>query len=445
MTAILSNSKARSLLLRLFSATVYLLVIHWVYVQFVNPQYEYAHYYYYERDAIMYVFGYLIALFPLFFYRVAGTPSDLGVSILYTTCYAPGQMLTLFIWSRSIDSLVILMLTWAASMCALFWSAGIRHIIYSSTVRNLKPVHDIKFNIDKNGRLFVYGLTLISLATTIYLNMDHMRFVGFADVYELRFQSADVVGGVAGYLSMWLPYLFLPYFIAVGLCEKKPWALIIGSLIALVVYTSNGSKSALLLPAIMLIYNKAILLKKDIINVLLRWLILLCGVLGILQDPFFYMAKAIVFVRTLSVAGWTMVAYHDYFSDYGFTYYTHINGIKQLTGNYKYGNYGLGQLIGMEYSGSLEANFNANFWASDGLAAMGVPGIIIITFFVSVTMIAINYVSTGFDKRFVSLLFVGFWIGLSNAPLSTSLLSCGGFILIYLLWVTKKKQGSQDT
>ena len=129
-----------------------------------------------------------------------------------------------------------------------------------------------------------------------------------------------------------------------------------------------------------------------------------------------------------------MSHYYEYFSNNGFTYYSHIGAVNALTGAYPY-DYALGQLIGLEYSGSAEANFNGNFWASDGFAALGVLGVPVVTIALAFVFIWINRIASAYSARFVFLWLSGFWLALLNVPLSTALLSGGGLVTIGLLWL----------
>lgn len=421
-------------------AAIYLISVHWAYVIFVNPFYDYAGYNYYERGVEMYIFGYIVALLPLLFYQSAREPSNFGAALLYSLCYAPGQLLMLFMWFRSAGSLIAVMLAWMVSMCLIFRSASIS-LVRSRYEDDYTPSRmAVTGSIGVYGRAIILALTIAGIASTVYLDIGHMSFVSFEDVYDLRFQSADAGGWlIAGYLNMWLSYLFIPYYLAIGIVEKKisAWVLALGA--SLTIYMAIGAKGALLLPFVMLIYDRILLRKGDVLTTMLLCLACFSFVIALLDNTDFLITKAMVFVRTLGVSGWTMTQYYDFFTDNGYTYYTHINGIRQITNAYSYGSYGLGQLIGIEYSGSADANFNANFWASDGLAALGVFGIFVITIFVCLVMILINYVSASFDLRFVCLLFVGFWSALANGPLTTALVSGGGGIAIGVLWINRNR------
>jgi hypothetical protein len=113
---------------------------------------------------------------------------------------------------------------------------------------------------------------------------------------------------------------------------------------------------------------------------LFRLLIIVLGITVVLivlpyeEDGILRYLRALYYLRLLGTGGWSMSLYYDFFVTNGYTYYSHIGPIGALTGAYPYGSLGLGQVIGYNYFGSEETNFNANFWASDGFAAIGVVG-----------------------------------------------------------------------
>ncbi|MBX3588570.1 MAG: hypothetical protein KF796_18225 [Ramlibacter sp.] len=150
-------------------------------------------------------------------------------------------------------------------------------------------------------------------------------------------------------------------------------------------------------------------------------------------------AKFLILVRVLGVGGWTLSTYSDYFTEHGYTYYLHIGPVKAIVGGYPYGNLSLGQAIGVHYSGTEEANFNANFWASDGFAAMGLLGISIVTLALGAVLLAFNRAASGYPARLTAPWSVGFWMALLNTPLTTALQSGGGLRIIVSLHSARKK------
>lgn len=409
----------------IFLSLFFLCSYHLAYIYYIQPNFFYAGYTYDPSGVLIVFLAYFSSIFPLFFYKTIMTPSNYGLSLVYTFCFAPSLLTLSFQWSKDVASLAIILIMLSISMSLLFYA-----VFFDGNRR--KNDKDLKSNLAK---LYIYILTIISSAFLLYDNFHHMRFVSFYDVYALRFESRDATSStLSGYMIMWLSLCFIPYYATVGILNRKFKFIGISVLLALLVYMANGSKSALLLPFI--IFFMALIISLKRVNFLIAiitfmtstTLILLC-----LDMPSLNMTKAIFFMRTLATSGWTLVTYYDYFSEHGYTYFSHIGIVNYFTGLYPYGDYSLGQMIGLEYSQSSDANFNANFWATDGFAAFGMIGIIPVTLFMMLIVNVIDRIAANYNSEFVALWLTGFWITITNASMTMSLLSGGGLWVLFLL------------
>lgn len=408
----------------------YLCCYHWSYVSYVNPTWEYGHYYYFSRELELHVLFYVFALFPLIFLRSVISPANFGVSLIYLLSYAPGQLTILFMWTGSERELIAVGLLLMVSMCVLIFAAEAAQP-ESESFAMLKRAAISEVDISPVIKMFLYVLTIVAVVVLIIENRGHMKLVSFYDVYSLRSEAAAASGGVSGYLTMWLSLVLVPYYAARAITHRR-WCLFAASLaIALLLYMSNGSKISLLMPFVVLGLRP--FLSGDFISRLTLALLSALIILMIIDNQIFDLVKAIFVARTLSVSGWTIAIYHEYFTTHMFTNFGHVGIVQALFDNYPYGAYSPGQMIGSNYSGSAEANFNAGFWASDGIAAVGVAGIWIVTIPVALYLIILNWVSKGKSTVFVCLWSVGFWVTLMNAPLSVALLSGGGILLVVAL------------
>jgi hypothetical protein len=314
-------------------------------------------------------------------------------------------------------------------MTALFISAKYKIVFFRNSQKYRAA------NLNKKTELLIFLITIISTATMISGNWHHMRLVGFDEVYDLRFQSRDAqLGTVSGYIILWITTCFIPFYAASGVLKKSLLRLSLAVILGLLTYMANGAKVALLLPfvivSIFFIYSE----KKAFLPKLLFFAILFLSVLLVFSGPVADLVKSVVAMRTLSTGGWTITTYYDYFVTNGVTYYSHINFIENIFKIYPYNDLSLGQVIGQEYSGSTDANFNANFWASDGIAALGIMGIIPATIALSIVMMIINSASDFCEKKLLTIWMTGFWVTLLNSPLTTSLLSGGCLVILLLIW-----------
>lgn len=414
------------------AALLYGAAFHRAYTSFIHPMFEYAHYLYFAPSTAALLFTYGLIAAPVVALRSRGAPAEFGSALIFGLCYVPAQLVLLFLWQRSAAELTVIQALLALSMALILRASalGTRKVRegHERSIRKLAPILGV--------------LTFASLVLVVVAYRQHMRLVSFADVYDLRFETNEIeVGTLGGYLISWLSYSFLPYYFASGIIHRRSTDVLIGLVGSLLIYAATGAKAIILLPVIVFCLNLLFGSGKDI---LLRLVVALAVILFLLTElveddgiGLGFWVKSIFMLRILATGGWSMAAYYDYFSINGFTYYSHIGPVNALTGAYPYGQYSLGQLIGLEYSGSELANFNANFWASDGFAALGILGVPVITVAVCGVLIAVNRISSGHSTRFVVLWLSGFWLAMLNLPLTTALLSGGGAMTLLLLWVTR--------
>lgn len=408
-------------------ALLYGLAFHHAYAGYISPVYEYSHYYYFPAPLPLTVASYVFLVLPCVFFRWTEAPSACGIALLYTLCYVPAQLIMLFNWNRDVDELLLVEASLTASMSLImaFSAAGWRPTSQPISPSRLKPIMAV--------------LMAISLTLLVWTYRDHMRFVGFADVYDLRFETNELdTGPVVDYFISWLSYCFLPFYLARGIMNKRMRDVLLAIIAAVLIYMSTGAKSMILMPPIMLIMHALMQAREKILPVLLAVLTFaLYIVTDVLSDEGIGLwVKFVFLLRTLCAGGWANFVYYDYFTQTGLTYYSHIGIVNTLTGAYPYGKYSLGQTIGIQYNGTDLANYNANFWASDGFAALGLAGIPLVTVAVLCMFYAINRISSRYSPRFVALWLSGFWLGLLNLPLSTALVSAGGALTMLLLWFT---------
>lgn len=294
----------------------------------------------------------------------------------------------------------------------------------------------------KNGFLlpskkFIYAIHLISILgifLVIWAYSSTMSLVGFDQVYELRSEANSLSKGfLVDYFLVWITFLSIPFYTSMSIIKKDFKYALIAVFISILIYSAQGAKIAALSILIILAIFILTKIKGDILKKLLVSSSIIFMVLASLPDDGIYMwIKSILMVRIYSNAGWALVTYYEYFTTHIHTYYTHIGPINMIFNSYPYGNYSLGQLIGIQYFGSEKVNFNANFWASDGLAAIGNYGLIIISFIISVYFFILNRITSKFSHIFLYMFCSGFLMAMQNLPFTTSLLSGGALFILFM-------------
>lgn len=294
-------------------------------------------------------------------------------------------------------------------------------------------------------RLFFYGFfagyVLLNLYV-LYVYGGTISFVQFSDVYDQRQLSEEVTGGsLAGYAAGFLSGAFNPFLMAVGLTERRKGLFVIGFLGQMLMYSTAALKfvllSAVLIPIFYFFH-----VKRHVITSARLGLLVFCScliplafipLLGDVQEGGIgWQLASIVFMRTYGMAGALPGVYSQFFANHPHTYYSHINLIGLLV-PYPYAQ-SVGQEVGFDMSG-VAVNANASFWATDGIAAAGNVGVVLIGVFVGLFLAVCNGLVKPAVTRLAYLASIPFVMMIANSSLFTALLTGGGgllFMMIYL-------------
>lgn len=419
------------MLFRILSLLVYGLSFQLAYQQYLAPTFDYASYRNVEMTLSHHLLTLAFVAAPSILFKDRPTPAAFGAALIYVVVYVPGQIMI----PRMLDDLYFPTLSIQAVL-----AASMAVISYFSGVGAARRIEQEP--IGRDLTMLVLVLAVPCLLAMVATNYQHMRLVDFAGVYDLREDSSKAAQlPVLAYTNLWLAYCFLPYFVTRGILMREWISFAFGLVGCLLIYLATGAKAQILLPIIMMgIYfvSRRVNLTLGRLAAINVVLVLICTALP--TEGAFGTIKFLYLMRTLSTGGLTMSLYYEFFSSFGFTNYTHINLIGPIIGTYPYGGYSMGQVIGLQYYNSELANYNANFWASDGFGAMGIAGVPIITAILCTILVVMNRLASFFDPRFVSLWLTGFWLAMLNLPLSTAMLSGGG-LLTMLLLMTARLQG----
>ncbi len=409
----------------LMAVFVYAVAFHFSYSEFVQPAFHYAHLFLFERDWADHVLCYLLILIPGGFVGSRPSPSGIGAVLIYVAYYVPTQIMVHLGMSPEIGDKALISVLLFVSMILIF-------LVSRCFVRRAREGgHQSLTSIDLAVRL----LCFFAIALAVFRHGGQMSFVSFDNVYDHRALASGVQKtAIEKYLFMWMSYCLIPYLLAVGLLKKDNLLFLIAVAASLVVYAMTAAKSSLFIVAAMIVLN-FLPSRPD------RMLLVVCSCLGVVIVSLVlwsgagvvYWLKSILLFRTLSTGGWTMNLYHEFFSENPLTYYSHIGVIRNTFGGYPYGDLALGQVIGESFLGKVEANLNAGFWVSDGIAALGVWGIPVSSVFVALFFAFLNVVSRGYCPKFMALWLAGFWFALINLPFSVVVLSGGGGLVLALL------------
>lgn len=287
------------------------------------------------------------------------------------------------------------------------------------------------------GNLFVF-----------YVYQGNLRFASFSEVYDQRFGADLIAGsGIAGYFVGNLACAINPVIIALGL-KRKSGALVVMGIASQVMMYSTSALKAIIVATMMIIAFHFLFADRSGAKTKRFFLSLLAvAAAGIFLQPFYTggngvanQIMSLIYMRTLTTPGVLYGTYLDFFSRYPVTHLSHIHPINWFV-HYPYGDLQIGQVVGMYITPavSIESlNVNANYLATDGIAAFGVAGILVVTAISAILFRTVTKLLERTDRQLVSTTLVAFLTYLSNVSLFTALLSYGGFLAFALLWLVPR-------
>lgn len=405
------------------------------YVYFLNKWFAYAGFVMYARDGSFWAVSIVLATLPIVCYNGYRAVSSAVAVFLYLLLYVPIVLTFAFGSQRQPGEIILVQSVLMVCMCALFFADRI-------VVRT--PV-DLRIGVDLVP--WIFALTVASIAFIFVAYRGHLRLVSFgADVYVQRAESDEIgIGLIGRYTSSWMNSILIPICLAYGLVARKRKYFIAGFVGCVLMYLAVAAKIAILLPGI---YAALFFfLRRGRLNAIFPVMVIglsvvLLSLLAITNEwgglPF--VASSLLMNRTIGNAGQLTLAYFDFFQSHPQTLYTHVHGIREITGAYPYGGKELGEVVGQFYFDG-ETNANANFWATDGFAALGLSGLFFSTAAVFLLLMVLNSVTRSYDKLFTFLCLVPLLLWLLNTSLFTAIWSGGALFLTLFFLCNERRPG----
>jgi len=404
----------------LLAASIYIAVLFAVYDNYLFAIFEYAHFHHVARTFGQTAISVALGFVPLLADRGGNSLGRLFSAVIYSLYYLPAIVITLLSLERPYGDVLLLHGCLCLSMSMIFFAGS------------LFPPRGADKPISKAARQAFSLITLILIGIIVAAYGGHIRLVSFSDVYDLRTENTDLVNPIVGYFVMWLSYGLLPFVLSCGIVYREKVGWLLGLLGCLMIYGATGAKTAALTPVFVFGLYFLSKQKGDILPILLATISSVCLAFMYLapDDGVFGALKAVLFMRTVATPGWALSIYYDFFAVHPLTYLSQVGIINSITQAYSYGGSGLGQVLGIEISGTAAANFNTGFWASEGIASFWLVGIPISGAFVSLYLVVLNRVTRGYDGLFLRAWACGFAMSLLNLPFFTALLSGGGLLML---------------
>src|SRR4029079_18737998 len=210
-----------------------------------------------------------------------------------------------------------------------------------------------------------------------------------------------------------------------------------GVFVQLFVYSAMGAKSVIV--SILVVPVLAFILRdcasfglKITWSCALLTLVLYLGRSIVGPDSLSFWLLSLVFMRTFGTPGLNTAWYQDFFLRNPLTYYSHIKGVNWFV-VYPFHN-PLGIEVGSFYSNDPTLDANAHFWATDGLAAWGLWGVLLVSVVCALVFWILDSTAKGHDLRFAALMVSFEALNLANVSIFTTLLSGGLGLLMVLLY-----------
>ena len=393
------------------------------YIQYLNFYFDYSGFTLFPRPLLFKVLTLTLAVVPILFYRGFRQISSFLSVFIYLILYIP--TIITFGYGSELDLSEVFFVQF------IFLLMMIMLMLADRMVLGNLPMIKIRANLFS----IVYGLTVFGALYMAFKYRSNLRFVSFtAEVYELRSENLELGQDFfTRYFSMWLSGVLIPICLAYGLVAKRWVYFLTGTAACVIFYMATASKGIVLFPVIFVIIY--FLFSKNRLNKIYSYLVLsLTVVLWFLLlvttlDSVWFIVSSLVMSRTIGNGGMLTMWYYDFFQTHPWTYYSHINLFNAFTHSYPYGDLILGQVVGKEYWAD-DMNANANFWATDGIAAMGLYGVAISSFVLFLIFVILNTFTRNYNKMFIALVFIPFIFSLLNTSLFSTLWSGGGFFLI---------------
>lgn len=425
--------RPREYALHLGLALAYAMIYGWCYASFLHYHFAYVGMMeLYARPTEFMVLSYVIAALPILAYRGVRAISSAISVLIYILLYVPIVMTFALGGEFELGHIVLVQLTFLVGMTMLFGADGI-------IVKN-----PVTLNLGVNLMPVVLGITVASTlyALAVY-GTANLRLVTFgADLYEQRFLANEAGGGLLiRYVTAWMTTVMIPLCLAYGFTAKKPLYIAMPVLSSVLMYMAAANKITILLPFVyavmyMLLGGNRLRALYPILAASTAAAIALMIYIST-KGAAAFLAASLILYRTIGNGGWITKVYYEFFSFHPQTEYSHVMGIKELTKPYPYGDLGVGQVVGQFYW-EPNMNANANFWATDGIASMGLPGVLVASLATTLLLMAMNSITRTYDKLFVLLSFLPFISILLNQSMFSSIWSGGGFFLLVFFLFNKR-------
>lgn len=420
---------AENLTGRLLLGFLYLFVYNYLFVNFVYKNFSYIGIDYVPMEMDSSVLWIVISIAPFFFFRGVKYLSSFINLLLYFFVYIPFVHALFVVWGLSwtdrYASAIVL-----CCFFVLYFYADRGWCLF----KNMIVTPQIPFRaVEVCTLLMTVGIIAVGHSQMHLINI----FTQAEEMYNFRAENAENRIALVVYLRWWLTGAFYPFLLVCYLRKshyRKSFLIVVAYLL---MFMMDMQKLTFLLPFVLIVFYLVVhayekKLSDYLHSIIAGSIILFSLVVYLLQDNvIIFSIGTILMLRTICVAGWLTQFYFRFFAENPYTHYAHINIVNAITNGYPYGDEPLGRVVAYNTQ-----NANANFFLTDGIAAWGLGGLVLICLFYLLFLHFLTAVSYRYKKADLFVIFLPTVSFLMNVSIFTTLLTNGMGVLIILLLMT---------
>lgn len=359
---------------------------------------------------------------------------------------------TLFIYALAffvyVPALVIALLNRVDALDVYFWllfNFCLGLVICSLLVRSVGR----QLLAEKEPSRFLIGFNLcgalICFFVLFFTYRDVLTFSGLNEIYLQRERGA-ATSLFIGYCQVYLAYFFSPVLFVSGVLYKRFLLALLGFSGFIFIYMITAERTVLLLPFILLGVAMAFKMRgfgaRNGYGLFLIGAVIIASISMLFEESTAVSQLGIYFfMRLVAIPGLFVSQYYDLFSIQGYTHWSHVSVIGKLfevpiayASDEKWP--ALGKILAERVLG-IQSQSNAGFIATDGVAAFGSVGVLIICLLYSAWLLVLDHVARGWSLLFLMTVLFPLAFITTNGSLFTVLTSFGGALWIILLGIDK--------
>jgi hypothetical protein len=427
-----------------FSVLAYTLVLHYLYLNVVQPTYSYRGLARIELPPENIVLLYVMILFTALFVPLRiDRPSRLGYLTLYLFNFVPSVLVLPYsFWNRLGPETVM---GWLTLMMTIY-------LVINVAIRYLPLITDLSLFSTSWSVFWPLAIIALILGAVFFFTQFGFRFTALeistlTDVRDIRLGSRDELGDAPtffGYILSWLQRVINPLTLILGVVRRRPLLIIAAVVIQFGLFGFAGQRSAL---AVFALVGMVLLLYRwrAKMSVLIIWVLIIVLSLGtvadlIIRDNIF---TALLSYRTIIQPSFLTGLYYEYFSTHTqLAYSTTLIG--DLLGMQSPYIMSYQRMLGLHYFNDVEVNVNANIWA-DGYANAGIPGVVFTCALLIGFLWILDCVAAEKELRItLALIIAPCGVILTNTSFATAFLTGGLFLIILLTFLLPKQTQAKE-